>query len=345
MVQDLNVALVGYGMAGKVFHGPLIATTPGLALRTIVSSRTAEVSADFPRARVVADLDTALADPAIDLVVVATPDALHAAHGHAALDAGKHVVIDKPFATTLADAEPLADHARRAGRLLSVFHNRRWDSDFLTLRRLIADGALGEVTQFESHFDRFRPLVADQWKERAGAGTWMGLGPHLVDQALQLFGSPEAVYADFAGQKDGAQTIDYCHVLLRYPRLRVILHACQLAPVHDLRFAVHGTGGSFIKRGLDPQEAALAAGGRPGDPGWGVDPRPGVLSRVVDGVAVPTAFDSAPGDYLAFYAGLRDAIINGAPNPSSPADALATMRILDLAQRSAEERREIAVEG
>jgi predicted dehydrogenase len=339
MSKSLNVALLGYGMAGKVFHAPLISATPGLTLKTVVTSRVDQVAADHPGAAVIPDVATALADPAIDLVVVATPDAVHAQHGRAALAAGKAVLIDKPFATTLVDAQALAEQATHAGKLLSVFHNRRWDSDFLTIKQLITDGALGEVTHFESRYDRFRPVVADQWKEKAGAGTWYGLGPHLVDQALQLFGMPVGVYADFAVQKDGGQAVDYCHVLLRYPRLRVILHASQLAPVNDLRFVVHGTGGSFVKHGLDPQEAALAAGTKPGGEGWGVDPRPGALTRVEG----DPDFKSLPGDYLAFYAALRDALNGAAPNPSNPADALATMTIMDLAMRSAQERRELAV--
>jgi predicted dehydrogenase len=337
MTKPLNVALLGYGMAGKVFHAPLIAATPGLELKTVVTSRADQVAADHPGAAVVTDVATALADPEIDLVVVATPDAVHAEHGRAALAAGKAVLIDKPFATTLEDAKALAEQAAHAGLLLSVFHNRRWDSDFLTLQKLIADGALGEVTQFESRYDRFRPVVVDQWKEKVGAGTWYGLGPHLVDQALQLFGRPTAVYADFAVQKDGGEAVDYCHVLLRYPRLRVILHACQLAPVNDLRFIVHGTGGSFVKHGLDPQEAALAGGAKPGGEGWGVDPRPGALTRVEGS----SDYDSLPGDYLAFYAALRDALNGEGPNPSNPADALATMTVMDLAMRSAQERREL----
>jgi predicted dehydrogenase len=333
MTRTLNVALLGYGMAGKVFHAPLIAATPGLALRTVVTSRAEQVAADHPGAAVVSDVAAA----------VATPDAVHAEHGRAALAAGKAVLIDKPFATSLADAQALAEQAHHGGQLLSVFQNRRWDSDFLTLRKLITDGALGEVTQFESRYDRFRPAVGHQWKEKPGAGTWYGLGPHLVDQALQLFGMPVGVYADFTSQKNGGQAVDYCHVLLRYPRLRVILHACQMAPVNDLRFVVHGTGGSFVKHGLDPQEAALAAGQVPGGEGWGVDPRPGALSRVEDGQARPADFESLPGDYLAFYAALRDALNGVGANPSSPADALATMTVMDLAMRSAEERREMLV--
>jgi predicted dehydrogenase len=343
MTNTLNVALLGYGMAGKIFHAPLIAATPGLTLKTVVTSRADQVGADHPGATVVGDVATALADPAIDLVVVATPDAVHAEHGRAALAAGKAVLIDKPFATTLSEARALAEQAEHGGQLLSVFHNRRWDSDFLTIRKLIADGALGEVTQFESRYDRFRPAVSDQWKEKAGAGTWYGLGPHLVDQALQLFGMPTGVFADFASQKDGGEAVDYCHVLLRYPRLRVILHACQLAPVNDLRFVVHGTGGSFVKHGLDPQEAALAAGQIPGGEGWGADPRPGALSRVIDGQTQAADFESPPGDYLAFYAALRDALNGVGENPSIPADALATMTVMDLAMRSAESRREMPV--
>ena len=334
MTKPLNVALLGYGMAGKVFHAPLIAATPGLALKTVVTSRADQVAAS-----VVAEVTTALADPEIDLVVVATPDAFHAEHARQALAAGKAVLIDKPFATTLDGAQALAEQAARAGLLLSVFHNRRWDSDFLTIKQLIADGALGEVTHFESRYDRFRPVVVDQWKERAGAGTWYGLGPHLVDQALQLFGMPLGVYADFAVQKDSGEAVDYCHVVLRYPRLRVVLHACQLAPANDLRFIVHGTGGSFIKHGLDPQEAALASGTKPGGEGWGADPRPGALLRVEG----DSAYDSLPGDYLAFYAGLRDALNGAGPNPSNPADALATMTVMDLAMRSAQERRELTL--
>jgi predicted dehydrogenase len=188
-----KVALVGYGFVGKTFHAPLIAATPGLLLHTVVSSDPAKVLADHPGVKVAPDLDAALADPEIDLVVIATPDPLHAPQAHAALDAGKAVVIDKPFAVTLDEARAVADHAQRAGKLLSVFHNRRWDSDFLTLKALIADGSLGEIVQYESHFDRFRPVVRDRWREKPGAGALLDLGPHLIDQALQLFGPPLAV--------------------------------------------------------------------------------------------------------------------------------------------------------
>jgi len=339
----VSVALVGYGYVGKTFHAPLIAATPGLELAVVVSGDAAKVQADWPKVVVVATLEAALADPAVDLVVIATPDALHAGQAHAALAAGKHVVVDKPFTVTLDEARAVAHHARQAGRLLSVFQNRRWDSDFLTLQALIANGHLGEVVQYESHFDRFRPLVRDRWREKPGAGVLLDLGPHLVDQALLLFGMPQAVFADVAIQKDGGQAGDYFHLLLRYPRLRVLLHASQMTQASNLRLAVHGTGGSFIKSGMDAQESHLKAGMTPGAPGYGDDPRPGVLIQLEDGEPVTTAVQPLPADYRAYYAALRDAIRDGAPCPVTADEAIAVMIVLDAAQRSHAARAEVTL--
>jgi len=338
-----KVALVGYGFVGKVFHAPLIVATPGLLLHTVVSSDPAKVHADLPDVKVAPDLETVLADPEIDLVVIATPDPLHASQAHAALDAGKAVVIDKPFAVTLDEARGVADHAQRAGKLLSIFHNRRWDSDFLTLQALIADGALGEIVQYESHFDRFRPLVRDRWREKPGAGALLDLGPHLIDQALKLFGPPLAVFADTAVQKDGGQAADYFHLVLRYPKLRVLLHASQMTIASDLRMAVHGTKGSFVKQGLDDQENALKAGVVPGSEGWGVDPRPGTLTTPDGEGTVSRVVEGVPGDYLAYYAAIRDALSGHGANPAPPEEALAVMELIDLAQRSAAEGRELSL--
>lgn len=237
------------------------------------------------------------------------------------------------------------DATARTGRIASVFHNRRWDADFLALRALVDEGSLGEVVEFHSHFDRFRPQVPDRWRERAGAGAglWFDLGPHLVDQALQLFGMPLAVQADIAIQRDGAVVDDFFHVVLRYPRLRAVLHAGALVPAHGLRFAVHGTRGSFTKHGLDVQEAALRDGVAPGAPGWGRDPRPGRLVTVdADGVVGEREVDGPPGDYRAYYAGIRDAILGRAEPPVTAPQALDVMRVLDAGVRSAREGRDIA---
>ncbi len=347
MPATLDVALLGFGLSGRVFHAPLIAATPGLRLHTVVSSDPAKVAAAHPQARVLADPHAAFADPGIDLVVVATPNDTHAPLALAALAAGKHVVVDKPFALDLVEAGAMVEAARRAGRQLSAFHNRRWDADFLALRALVGSGALGEIAELHSHFDRFRPQVPDRWRDRAGPGSglWYDLGPHLVDQALQLFGPPLAVSADLALQREGAQAVDYFHVQLRYARLRVLLHAGALVPGHGLRFAVHGSGGSWIKHGLDPQEDALRGGARPGGSDWGCDPHPGTLLRACADGSVAEAASPAPrGDYLAYYAGIRDAIASGAPLPVTAGDAMRVMQVIEAGLRSNAQRRELALD-
>lgn len=341
--DPIGVAIVGYGLAGQTFHAPLIAATPGLRLTAVVSSRPEAVHADLPDVEVLPDLNSALAREDIRLIVVATPDALHADQSIAALKAGKSVVVDKPFAATLADAEAVAAVAAQAPGVFSVFQNRRWDADFLTLRRLIAEGELGEIAVFESHYDRFRPAVTDRWKDKRDGGVWADLGPHLIDQAVQLFGTPVGVYADLQAQRQGATAIDYAHVLLRYDRLRVILNMGHLAAESGLRYVVHGTGGSFVKHGLDAQEGQSKAGLRPGDADWGLDPSPGVLTRIVDGQSDRTTPSPERGDYPAFYAAMRDAIRGDGPPPVPADQALTTMRIIDAGLKSSTERREIAV--
>ncbi|RYZ74919.1 MAG: oxidoreductase [Lysobacteraceae bacterium] len=346
----LNVALVGYGFVGKVFHAPLIRRTPGLRLRCVVSSDAAKVHADHPDVRVVASAETAFADPAIDLVVIAAPNALHAPLAIAALGQGKHVVVDKPFTVTAEEARRVAEHARRAGRIASVFQNRRWDADFLALRRLLADGSLGEIAEFHSHFDRHRPAVAPRWRESGepGSGLWYDLGPHLLDQAVQLFGMPDAVFADLARQRVGALADDYFHVLLRYRHLRVVLHAGSLVAGNGLRFAVHGSAGSFIKHGLDPQEAALRSGATPGQPGWGRDPQPGWLhpATAAGGSPAPAtplaAMAGTDGDYRRYYQAMHSAITAGRPPPVGIDEAVQLMELLEAGLLSAAQGREVA---
>ncbi|MFN8574464.1 MAG: oxidoreductase [Gemmatimonadaceae bacterium] len=331
MDQAVNVALVGFGYAGRVFHAPLIEAVSGLKLAGIVSSRPAAIDAAKPGTRVIPTLESALRDDGVDLVVIATPNALHASQAHAALSAGKHVVVDKPFTVTVAEAEAVCAQAERAGRVLSVFHNRRWDSDFLTLQALIGRDALGDVRYLESHFDRYRPQVRDRWRERrgSGAGLWFDLGPHLIDQVLQLFGPPDDISVDRAMLRDGAQVDDYFHATLSYAKRRVVLHASMLAPVHDVRFLVHGTRGSYVKEGLDTQESTLVAGRTPHDITWGQDPRPGLLTTVDDADRRSESVPNEPGDYCRFYAAVRDAIRDGAPNPVSSREALEVMRWLE----------------
>lgn len=341
MLQPSHVALVGFGMAGQVFHAPLISRTQGLHLHTVVSSDAAKVHAAYPEARVCADAAAAFADPSIDLVVIATPNLTHAPLALAALAQGKHVVVDKPFALDLEQARQIVAAASAAKRMVSVFHNRRWDADFLTLRALVESGTLGEVMELHSHFDRYRPVVADRWRERnePGAGVLFDLGPHLIDQALQLFGPPESVFADLASQRDGAQVDDYFQLTLRYLRRRVVLHAGAMVPASSLRFAVHGTRASFIKHGADPQEAALKRGEAPGGEGWGIDPVPGQLHVPREAGNHVEDVTALAGNYPHFYRAIEAAIRLGSAPPVMPGEAVQVMQLLQLAQDSARQDR------
>ncbi len=347
MTQTLRVGIIGFGYAAATFHAPLIACVPGLSLSAISSSDPGKVRADWPDVDVCSTPEALLARPDIDLVVIPTPNDTHFPLAAKALAAGKHVVVDKPFTLTSVEARELIARGREAGRLLSVFHNRRWDADFLTLRQIIAAGQLGRLTHFESHFDRYRPEVRARWREAAGTGSglWYDLGAHLVDQTLQLFGSPQSISLDLARQRDGALTDDWFHAVLRYGRLRVILHASALVPDLGPRYVLHGTAGSFVKYGLDPQEDALKAGRRPGTADWGADPLPGALTLWRDGHVEEAEVAGLPGDYTHYYAGMRDAIRAGAANPVPAEDALRVIRLIELGRQSATEGRVVAVDN
>jgi len=355
----LQVALIGYGGAGRIFHAPLISGVPGLQLNCIVTSQQAAVQNDWSDARCVANASAALADPAIDVVVIATPNASHFELARSALNAGKHVVVDKPCTVTYAETEILLDLARARGRVLTVFQNRRFDSDFLALQQVIQSGALGRVVQVDSHFDRYRPTVPVRWREQAvpGSGLWLDLGPHLLDQALTLFGLPDDICLDLATLRDGAQVNDWFHAVLRYTTrhagLRVVLHASTLVAELGPRWAVHGTQGSFTKFGLDTQEDALKTGQRPqlhDLNGWGTDPQAGELLRfetipgVPNPLAVRRAAPNPPGNYLNYYAQLRDHLWGLVPEPLvTPAQVRAVMQLLSLGEQSATQGRFVAV--
>lgn len=310
MTLPVRVLLVSYGFASATFHAPLIQAVPGLALAGVVSRDPAKVHANWPGLPVYPDLTQALAQCDASLVVIATPNDTHHRLAVQALAARRHVVVDKPFTLTLAEADDLIARAAAVQRVLSVFQNRRWDGDFLGIRQLLASGVLGRVTHFESHFDRFRPKVRSRWREAAGlgGGLWYDLGPHLLDQALQLFGLPDAIWLDSWAQRDGAQADDWCHAVLRYPCMRVVLHASALTARLAPRFLVHGTTGSYEKWGLDSQEDQLKAGFIPGQNGWGDDPIDGQLTLVNGDELFVTPVKALSGDYRAYYVGVRDAL-------------------------------------
>ncbi|GAA2050478.1 Gfo/Idh/MocA family oxidoreductase [Catenulispora yoronensis] len=327
--SPLRVGLVGYGLAGSAFHAPLIRATPGLELTAVVTSR--PVPDDVVR---VSSPDELWAT-GVDLAVVATPNRTHVPIATAALEAGVNVVVDKPLAATAAEAAALIGRARRAGLLLSVFQNRRWDGDFLTLSDLVASGKLGRVHRFESRFERWRPRLSGSWRESgdpADAGGLLNdLGSHLVDQALTLFGPARSVYAEVSALRTGATTDDDTFVALRHADgTHSHLWMSVLAEQPGPRFRVLGDGGSWLSAGLDSQEASLRAGGGPADPGFGAN-EPGSLN----GKEYPTR----AGSYVEFYEGIARALREGGPNPVDPADAVAMLKVLEAARLSAAEQR------
>lgn len=346
-MNALRAGLIGYGYVGRTFHAPLIEACDGMVLDAVASSDAARVHADRPGVRVVADYGALCRAADVDLVVIATPNESHHPLARAALEAGKHVVIDKPFTVTLAEADDLLALARRQQRLLSVFHNRRWDGDFLALKSQIEAGALGSVRELISRFDRYEPQPRDRWREREapGAGLWYDLGPHLVDQALQLFGAPATVSAEIRALRDGAEAADFAQVVLGYPDRHVTLHCTRLSAHAGLRFEAHGTAGSFHCDGLDTQEDQLKAGRRPGDDGWGADPRPVFVTPGGPAPRRPQALSRPSGDYRRYYDGVRDAIRGSGPNPVPPEEARRVMAVLDTAIRSAREGRRLDFEG
>ena len=342
-VHPFSVGLIGYGFAARTFHAPLLAAEPGLALVRVASSDAGKVHADLPAIGVDADPFAVTTAADTDLVVIASPNDSHAPLARAALAAGKHVVVDKPFTLDLAEARDLIALAGERGRLLSVFHNRRWDSDYLTVKAAIAAGLIGTVAHLESHIDRFRPAVRQRWREGAGpgSGVWFDLGPHLVDQALQLFGLPHAVTGSLAMQRDGALSDDWAHVVLDYGPRRVVLHASMLVAGGSPRFVVHGDRGSIVKRHPDQQEPQLLAGMAPGAPGWGADGDP---LRVYDAGGLVTERPAEAGDQRGYYAGIAAALRGEAPNPVPAAQALAVMAVIEAAAQSARTGRTAALD-
>jgi scyllo-inositol 2-dehydrogenase (NADP+) len=345
--KPLRVAIIGYGLAGRVFHAPLVASTPGMEVAAIVTNnagRQEQARRDFPEAEVLSTAEQVWRNAArYDLVVVAAPNRVHVPLGLAAMDAGLPVVIDKPMAASVKDAELLIATSKRTGKLLTVFQNRRWDNDFLTVRQLIAGDMLGTITRFESRYERYRAEPnAIAWRELAATeeagGLLYDLGSHLIDQALQLFGPVVSVYAESEKRRPGAQVDDDSFVALHFASgVRAHLWMSLVVRKVGPRFRINGLRGTYEKWGLDPQEPALVSGMRPGDPDWGLEPRErwGHLSTDIGGVHVDGAVETLPGAYERYYVLLRDALVVGSAVPVDPADAVAALRIIEAAQESA----------
>jgi predicted dehydrogenase len=343
--SPIRVALIGYGLGGRVFHAPLIASTPGMQLAAIVTrnaERREQAKRDFPDARIVDSAHDLFGRPDdLELVAVASPNRAHAPQARAALEAGLHVVVDKPFATTAAEARQVIDDAARHGRIVVPFQNRRWDGDFITVRRLIAEGAFGEVLRFESRFERWRPTPRGDWRESAdpseAGGLLFDLGAHLVDQALTLFGPVTQVYAEANERRAGVHAEDDAFIaMLHASGVRSHLWMNALVAQAAARLRVVGRQASYAKYGLDGQEDALRAGKRPGDAEWGEDPSPWGQLATGDDVRVVR---TERGAYEQFYAAVAAAIRDGAPPPVDARGVVHQIEIIEAAHRAAAENR------
>lgn len=343
----IPVGLVGFGFSGRVFHAPVIHATSGMRLAAIAQRSGQAASETYSHTQFVRSLDELLAIAEIRLVVIATPNAAHYEMARQCLLAGRDVIVDKPFTITLQEASELVKLARQRGRLISAYHNSRCHGDFATVRQLVRSGALGSIVLCEMHFDRFRlQLRPDAWRERAepGSGVFFDLGPHVIDQAMVLFGRPDAITADIRIERDGAVVDDAFDVKLDYPGLRVALRAGMLAAAPRPRFLLHATRGAYVKYGNDPQEQALGRGDLPGGPDWGREPKEKWGTRYMlqaDGTIMTEAVPTEPGDYRRYYENVRDALLGRAALDVTPEQILDVMRALELAQQSSQERRTV----
>ncbi len=356
MAEEIGVGIIGFGLATRVFHAPFVTAVPGLQLTAIMQRTGDEAAKAYPAAKIARSVEELLGDAAIRLVVVATPNETHFALAKQALEAGKHVVIDKPFATSSAEAGELLELAKQKGVRVCPFHNRRWDGDFLTVKKILAEGSLGRVVTFESHFDRYRPILREgTWKEAGGAanGLLMDLGPHLVDQAVALFGMPKTVTASVRTDRDNTRIEDAFDIRLGYDGLLAWCRSSMLACDNSSRFLLHGTAGSFRKEGLDPQEPRIVAGAKVPPMGDAVkwleedESMWGTLT-VAPNLADPTTLvrtrvRTEMGDYRCFYANVRDAVSGQAELVVPSEEGFRVVRLLELARQSSSEGRTVAV--
>lgn len=342
----VRVGLIGFGLAGQAFHAPVIRGVPGMELACILERHTNNAKARYPEVRIARTLDELLSDKSIGLIVVATPNDSHFSYTKTCLEAGRDVVVDKPLTPTFAEAEELVQIAKKHGRLITVYQDRRWDGAFLTVKKLVESGALGKVAEYEARFDRFRlDAKAGAWREEANfpaAGVLWDLGPHLIDGALVLFGEPDSICAAALRQRESSQIDDAFDVIMQYPRLRVTLRARIIAYSPGPHLLLHGSGGSFLKFGMDPQEEILRGPNCPDGLDWGKDwglekeSQWGTLTRVGE---PPRKVQTERGDYRGFYVNVRDASEKKAALDVTPEQFLRTQRALVLSHRSSRERR------
>jgi len=347
MTDDtIGVGLAAFGMSGRVFHAPLLKNNPHFQIRRVMERTKNEAIKFLSGIPVSRSFEELLSDPSVQVILVNTPDSSHYDLAKKSLEAGKHVVVEKPFTQTSAQAEELIALAGRVRRVLTVFQNRRWDGDFLTIQKVLREGVLGRLVDYEAHWDRYRNFIQEgTWKERidSGAGLLQNLGPHLIDQALLLFGLPEAVTAHLRVVRTGGSVSDWYQLRLHYPNVGVALSSSYLAREASPRFVLHGTLGSFVKHGIDPQEQALAAGGVLGLAGCGAETEAAWGMLTAEGTSEKRKVETLPGNYMAFYDNLYDCIARGGEMAVKPEEAANVIRIIEAAQKSDAEGRTVPI--
>src|SRR5258708_19023334 len=340
----IDAAVVGFGLGGRAFHAPVIHAVPGLRLAAIVQRYGDDAQKIYPDAKIVRDLDELLAMKSISLIAIAKPNETHFPFAKKCLDAGRHIVVDKPFTTTLAEARALVEIARRSDRVLTVYQERRCDGDFRTIQELLAHGTLGKIVRFESAFDRCRPQVrTDSWKEepKPGSGVFFDLAPHLIDQTLQLFGPPESILADIRIEREHSRTADAFDLTFYYPEgLRAILAQSMLAPDPRPHYRVQAPRAVYVKNPLHPQQTLLRAGHPVGGNDWGVEPEKdwGTMTLWNSGELMQQKIPTLRGDYRDFYVQVRDAILGNVKPPVTTDQALQLLNALELCEESGRTR-------
>ena len=344
-MNKIKTGIASYGLSGRVFHAPFIETNDAFELSTICERSKNEASKKYPHVKIVRSFADLIADETLELIIVNTPDVTHYDYCRTALEAGKHVIVEKPFVFTVAEGEELIRLAAEKGRMLTVFQNRRWDGDFMTIRNIVSKNRLGKIVEYRAAFQRFRPQIADTWKERTDkfVGIVYNLGPHLVDQALCLFGKPTGVFAQIKKQRLGSQIDDFCHIILLYTELQVTLTAGMLMKEPIASFVLHGTNGSFIKQGIDPQEDQLRSGMWVTDADYGFD-KPenyGTLTLDKNSETTKETIETLQGNYKYYFDAVADSIRNQTAPPVSPTENLLVIQILEAAYQSNAENRVI----
>ena len=347
-MNPIKTALLSYGMSGEIFHAPLLAVNPGFDLTTVLQRNSDKAKQRYPHTKIARSVDEVINDNGVELVVINTPNDSHHQYATQALEAGKNVIVEKPFTVSTQEADNLIALAKKKGRLLTVFQNRRWDGDFMTVKKVLDNRWVGKIAEFELHYDRYRNYIeANTWKEEQGPGSGIlyNLGSHMLDQVLVLFGMPSEVDARVGAQRPNGKVEDFYDIRMHYTDFHAIVKSSYLVREATPRYILHGTEGSFVKYGIDPQEQALKDGKIPGTPGWGTEGKDlwGKLNTTVGGLHLEGSVETIAGDYTQFYKSVHDSIRNDKPLAVKPEESRNVIRLIEACYESNSARKAVKI--